>query len=37
MSFNTHIQALNRIEKLAQENLHLKKMLISSQHDLRIL
>lgn len=37
MSFNTHIQALNRIEKLAYENLHLKKMLISSQHDLRLL
>ena len=37
MTFNTHIQALNRIERLAFENLHLKKMLISSQHDLRLL
>ena len=37
LHFNTHIQALNRIEKLVNENLQLQKLLISSQHDLRLL
>lgn len=37
MQFNTHIQAQNRIEKLALQNMHLQKLLFSSQHDLRLL
>lgn len=37
MKFDSHIQAVNRIEQLSRENTHLQKLLMSSQHDLRLL
>jgi hypothetical protein len=37
IQFNSHIQAQNRIEQLALQNMQLQRLLFSSQHDLRLL